>query len=503
MITHGFQEIEWELGADQKGQHSLMIGKRPVHSLYDADGQAIMFVRSLLKEMESQEKNLLVLIGLGLGYIPKALYNQGFTDVIVWDPFPLMRHFIPVHGETWSEKIVQVQTFGQFCSHFMKKLRPSSKVHIIKHPGYEPFCSYEYKQAQHFLQSILSPSQTLCLENSVISQRSLDNLPLLPFFPSIVPLLGKFAGHKAIVVSPGPSLQSCLPSLEKKKNGKIIAALQALPLLQKSNIEVDFVIIADPGDLSNFLKLCKKGREVLLADSCVHPSVLAWNPEKTHIFNLVSDQLHQLLWPKYRDLSIDEPCATVSEISVILAKLLGFKDILMLGMDFCWSQERYSFRPKNAQEKPETLFRLRAKDGIIAETYQDYYHAYRFLGPYCGLLRREGISVTQYTEGMPISHAKALEIEDLFETLQQSPSSPSPSLPHHEVNTRLVASAERLLRLAQKSTHLNGRTERKSVRFESSGNMPFLDELPLEKRKEACEKALQQVFIEKGKKLGR
>ena len=363
----------------------------------------------------------------------------------------------------------------------------------MKHPGYEPFCSFEYKQASHFLRSIFSKEKYWQFEEMVISERTIENLPHLSRLSTISSCIGVFKGEKAVIASPGPSLERALPFLKKQKEAFVFAALQALPLLQKNGVCVDFVVIADPGDLTKFQKKCQLGEETLLVDSCVDPTVLCWAPDQTKVFNLYSDQLHQLLWANLPSVSIDESVSTVSEVSAILAKLFGFEEFVFLGMDFCWQKERYSYRPIGAQEKPEIRFCLRAKGGLIAETYADYYHAFRFMDQYCGHLQNEGIKVSQYTEGMALGHAKQLEVED-FEGLWEGGRGKKGKRELLPISCEnFLKKAQSLLLRARDSTHLKGRNPDENVSNKFGGGMSFLDEVALDKRKKLCEESLLEL----------
>ncbi|MFT4553190.1 MAG: hypothetical protein ACI9S8_001826 [Chlamydiales bacterium] len=487
MIKEGYDEIEWKVIEDSLGRPSLSIGHRAIHSTYDAEGQATRWAKSIISATVEKGCNSIVLLGLGMGYLPRALYNEGFKDVIVWDPFPKMRQHIPYHGGEWKDVIPVASSFDTLTQFIHKQAKPNTKPYVVIHPGYNHYCDLEYRQILQFLQGTFRVSPESKLDKIVVSHRALESITLTPFFPLIDSLRGHFDDEKAILVSAGPSLKPCLPFLRERKEGILFAAVQAVPLLQRAGIKINYVVISDPQDLRGMLTDCTLDFDGLIAEAAVHPTTLEWCPEKTYLFNLPSDHLHRYIWPPFRGTNIRAPISTVSETQVLLSLTLNFQSLLMFGMDFCWKQERYSYRsPLSLSDRSrEKYFRVATINGDIGETERSYFHASRYLNFICERVGQGNYTFFQHTEGLPISTAQQISPEEIPQILNKDREIVCPKY-EHEVDFAMVSLAEMLLLEASESTHVTNNTGNLLTDSLIDLAMPFFKEIPIEDRQSIC-----------------
>lgn len=485
--TEGFEELEWKLGKDLKGNPCLQIGGRVIHSLHDAKEQAALSAERILKQLDQSNQNFLFLIGLGLGYLPQALEERGFDQMLVWDPFPLMRKNLPVFGGQWKESMLLAFSFKQAQELFCQSCSPQTQPKLLIHPGYEPYCQFEYRQALDFFRSIFLASEEKIYNKTVVSTRSLESIIQTPFFSHLETLSGHYYGEKALLVSPGPSLNACLPYLKSIKEGIILAALQAVPLLQRHGIRPHFVVISDPQDLKGLTDACSLDFDAVLVESACHSNSLLWCPEKTWLFHLPSDHLHHLLWPHAWRNRLRAPIATVSETLLLLSSILGFQTAIFLGMDFCWTQQRYADRPQTAPKNAnqEAHFLVPIAQGQMAFTEPMYYHASRFFNETCRQTRFRNFDFYQCSGGIPITAAeqiRASQLPDLLSSYTKEKDLPLAT----EVDVSQIAHAESLLLEAASSTHVAQRQGKLSEHLKKEWRFPFFDEIPPEKRKDIC-----------------
>ncbi|MFT4553286.1 MAG: putative Rossmann fold enzyme [Chlamydiales bacterium] len=502
MQLEGENEIEWKMGKDQKGQPSLLIGERSIHSLYDAEMQARASVQKILEVLQAKGSNLLILIGLGLGYLPRAFHQEGFSQVVIWDPFPMMRKSLPVHGGEWRKDIPVVGTFQQLYQHILRRAEVGVKPELMIHPGYEPYCQMEFRQAYQSLRTIFGSGVEDNKQNTVISPRSLESIVSIPFYQRLSSLKNICASEEAILVGAGPSLKRCLPYLKERKGGILFAALQALPILQKEGVKVHFVVVADPQGLSGIIEECTPEFNALLAEGAAHPSTLEWCSEKTYLFNIRSDHLHQHIWDRDEDSEVNGPLATVSETQLHLAITLGFRTMLLVGMDFCWTEQRYTHRSPGApKDDPKELhvreasFRVPTISGEMAETEAMYFHGSRYLNYICSQLSKNNVQFMQYTEGLSIDVAKQIapeEIQQLFGKGSLSLDLPAKK----ELDMEVVALAEMLIKEAAESTHQVTQVNSLANRPLNQIVTPFFSEIPVQDRSDICS-IFQQKLLDK------
>lgn len=484
---HSFAEIEWKIEKDRKGNPSLSIGQRAIHSRYNALYQSHKVAKKFISHLEQKDRNLLIIIGLGLGYLPYTLHSLGWKNLLILDPFPIMRKSLPLHTGKWRQEIPVSSSFENLIYHITTSIHPNTKPEVIIHPGYEAYCQMEYKQVLDFLKTIFPSNKPNEENNPVISYRALNSIVQAPFYQYVDSLKETYKKEKAILVSAGPSLKACLPYLAKRQEGILFAALQALPLLQKFGVKVQHVVVADPQDLSGIIKDCKPLFDTLLVDSAVHPNTLKWCPEKTYLFNIMGDHLNNSFFPKNSPNNIQAPIATVSETQLLLAKFLGFHKILLTGMDFCWKNKRYAHRPSKAPSpnQKEMRFKIQAIDGSIAETESMYFHGSRYMNYICKQIHKKDTYIYQYTEGISINSVQQIipsEIALIFNEKRKTPSLPKKK----KIDPFLIALSKSLLLKASQSTH---KARKKTSVFSqaiSDKRMPFFNEIPLKNRREIC-----------------
>ena len=326
MCNKGFSEFEWEIRESRDGSKTLLLGGRYVHSSYNPLKHAQNMARELIRQAEEKGCDHMVIIGLGLGYIPKAMYECGFKKIIVWDPFPLMQKSFPVCSGEWLNEVTVVSEYSEFKREVSNFARTGSRPKLVIHPGYDIFCRLEHRLAVQTLDRIYNDVEG---GTYVISRRSLDALERLPFLGTVKGLEGLFKGRRAVLVSPGPSLKQYVNVLKDDTDIVVFASLQSVYYLQQNGVKVNFIVCADPNDMSNFMNECSSAFDYILADTNADPRTLDREKERTCLFHIRCGQIHEMLWEQAGLPVIDEPTATVSEIMLLLSDYMGFDEITL------------------------------------------------------------------------------------------------------------------------------------------------------------------------------
>ncbi|SCC90882.1 hypothetical protein SCG7109_BC_00060 [Chlamydiales bacterium SCGC AG-110-M15] len=500
----GCNEVEWEVIPSEKGTNALKIGKRAIHSLVDPIKQAELTADTLIQRVKKGGCTYIVIVGFGLGYLPVALLEKGFTDFVVWEPFPNMHHALyPFQSQKCAQEIVERIAFNlhDVVTKLKQYFQKGAKHLLEVHPGYQSFTRLEVKLLLNYFHHLHRTKDQFCFSNSVVCQRSLEVLSRIPFYPTIDDLSGNYGDQKAILVSPGPSLKTCIPFLKNRKEGVIIAALQALPLLQKNGIFADFVAIADPNDLSPFLAACSDDYGYALTECAVHPVCLDWNKERTFLFNLRGRSSYQLLWDKMGVSSMEQPMTTVSEVMLVLATQMGFKQFVFLGMDFSWKEDRYSYRAPgveaNSQDNMEQYFRIRLTPSETAFSESAYFASARYLAVMSKNLSEKGYALYQYTEGYRNLYARQICPEDILKLLAEEREAPQVCI-EKKVSQGMVSYARELIQACGDSKHQIPGLAPSPEWWHDANRMPFFDELALENRS-VCSKSFLQELEERSR----
>ncbi len=494
MSKKGFVEFQWEIRDSRDGDKTLLLGGRAVYSLYSPLKNTDSTARSLIEQAKKGKSDYLIIIGLGFGYLQRSLYNLGYKNIIVWEPFPVMQKSFPVCGGEWRESVNVVYDYDSFVKSILHFARRGASPRLFIHPGYDIFCRLEHRLAVQFLKTIYRVSEE---PEYIVSRRALDTLVRLPFLSTVKDFNGAFKGKRAILISPGPSLKSCIPVLKNIDNCIIFASLQSAPYLQKNGIKVHFITCADPNDMGPLLDDCNSDFGVFLAESSCDPSTLDWHREKTFLFHFRCGQLHELSWETARLPIIEDPVCTVSEVMLLLADYMGFDEIYCLGMDLCWRDSPYSYRIKIKYDDPSLSgmmlnFTILANDGLIAKTKPHYFHAARYLQQKCSELKTKGKLIYQMKGGVDLNASAILTPDELQDKLKLNDGEAFFEIENTGPPVT-ISQVENILKQT-KNGSIPGKHNRTSEKDENSKHVqwPFLQEIPLEEQPAVCD-----IFLKK------
>jgi len=433
--------IDWAVEPSRSGEPTLRLGDRYVHSRYAPRREAA----DLARRTREEGGGSLILLGLGLGYLPEALVVAGAPDVVAFDPCPAVTRAAAgaatsepagAGRESWRTRIPVARSLEELDRFLGRVLARGRAPRLLVHPGYGDLCRFERRWISRRLRERAGRPARLRARDAVVSRRALDALERLPYRRALPELAGVCEGRTALCVSPGPSLDAAaLAALAARRGGVLFAALQATRRLQEAGVRVDFVVAPDPYDFEPLAAGVTADFGALLADTSVHPGLLDRWADRTVLFHLRTPHLHGLAWEGAGLPVLDEPVMTVSETMLVLAHRLGAARAVMVGMDFCGAAERYRG------------LRLRAADacGRSVETNHHYWAAARFLSWWCPERAREARPVHRLGHGLAVSGARPAGAADLAALAGEDgpPALPSPGPVRCERRFRAAAEAIR------------------------------------------------------------
>lgn len=489
MLLKGYSEFEWEIRDARSGDKTLLLGGRAVYSTYNPIKQTNLLAQKLIAEARDENCDQIIIIGLGLGYLPRALYDAGFRRILVWEPFPIMQKSFPVCDGDWRREVIVVNERDEFEKAAIGFAVKGSKPRLIVHPGYDIFCRLEHRFAAQILDRIYNTGRE---ESFVVSQRSLESLIRLPFLGTLKEFDGAYKGRRAILASPGPSLKRCIHALRDTGDIIVFASLQAAPYLQKNGIRVNYLVCADPQDMSPFTAECNDDFDAFLTETSSDPSTLDWKRDRTFLFHFKCGQVHEKLWGQSQLPMTEEPCSSVSEVMLLLADYMGFDEIYCLGMDFCWKEDRYTYRTNDKYQQDSQInmgscFNLLASDSQIATTLSVYFHGARFMQHKCSELDSKGKRIYQIEGGLMYAPAGVLTADELEKQVHSRNSRETVQIISLQAPVA-VEQVEQVL-LGIKS----GRIKSRQLHDRAGKNWPFLQGIPPEELSEACDKSLDRL----------
>jgi len=321
-----------------------------LHSRYDPQREA-----RLLAETVEPETSCVILTGLGLGHVAKAILQRTARRslLVVLEP-DLRMIFTALHCTDLAEEIRSgrlVFLTRDEPAHIHSHLEPHNLTimagtQIVTHqPSLqiaEDFHARMTRRIAEFAAFCRMSLATLVTNAQVTCQNIAYNLPTYLATPPIDHLKNRFAGLPGIVVSAGPSLRKNLDLLAQAKGRAVICCVQTVfKTLLAKDITPDFVTSLDYHEVS------RRFFEGIDDFKGVH---LVAEPKATwHVIDAYKGPISLLNNPFAR-LCLDDDLAardglragaTVAHLAFYLLEYMGCDPIILIGQDLAFSDGLY------------------------------------------------------------------------------------------------------------------------------------------------------------------
>ncbi len=188
-----------------------------------------------------------------------------------------------------------------------------------------------------------------------------------------------FAGKTAVLVGAGPSLDELLPWIKRIREKVVLICVSRIAgRLKQSNITPDIIVTADPQKMSYTVSkaMLDFGDQTLLANAnSASPHLVAqWRGPSVYMNT-------EYPWEdpeQYDNISVVSPTVTNSALN--LAMEMGFGNIILAGVDLCYSQEGHSHAQGSIEREHGPLsvyvdLAVETNSGLQAETNRGYFEA--------------------------------------------------------------------------------------------------------------------------------
>ena len=337
-----------------------------LHSRYDPRDEA----RKQLSVLEAQPGDTVVLLGIGLGYQLEALLEGGRVGLVVAverDPRVLRAALSRADFEAFltreGAEVVVGGGPGDFFQALERRLARifTSSLRVMVHlPSARAFPAW-YEGAAQGLREFTKHGAVALRSALYLSRVSLENrlanIPRYVESAGVRPLLGRFAGFPAVVVSAGPSLDRNLHLLEKLSGKAVILAVStALKILLGRGIRPDLAVVIDYHSISEryFQSIPPEEAPLLVADLKASPAAINAFSGKT-LFG-ADPFVDLLLEGAAGDKGPMSGGSTVAHAAFDTARRLGCDPIIFVGQDLSYPEGRLHAAGSaiSAQQLPET-----------------------------------------------------------------------------------------------------------------------------------------------------
>ncbi len=298
-------------------------------------------IEELLASMDKASQDVVLLFGVGVGHLARALRDRSRASVIVYEPDPGLLRTLLEAGPCDLGGVPVVCDMNDLKAVWQRYTRAHPAATTVQTPGYAEAFPADLARVVATVKEMLSDEQ--CVENTrrVRFRQWIDNLVAnLPAVVGTVPcnaMWGAFAGMPAFIVGAGPSLDTNIEVLrEAKKRGLLIAVNSSASALAAAGIEPDLVVCIESLDLSAKLSKLPFIDDVTRVYSLSsHPKNLAVGTgpllpviEKLPAFETVSELLGG---PGV------EVGGSVSTVAFWVAKSLGCSPLVLVGQDLAFT----------------------------------------------------------------------------------------------------------------------------------------------------------------------
>lgn len=430
-----------------------------------------------------REKTLHVIVGTDSGLLLRYLTENGLPEGARY----LFIELSEVHQRLEEEGLLENLNDRIACSDPATYLGQLSKFQVTNYLYTERINIWQsFAGGDGFLQdypdlywSVRNAIDTIAwrtrleVGSQVFTRRQLENLP--EHRHSAACLKGIFAGKTAVLLAGGPSLDEVIPWVKEHRNHLVVLAVSRIARrLQQVDLAPDIFFSVDPHALS--FDVSKEmlnfwDRSLLIYKNHIYPPLLSqWQGRSLFVGS-------RFPWAEKESAEfLHGPGPTVTNTAFAVAVEMGFAQIILAGVDLCFSPSGHS----HAQGSNESLAgpqfnnfdtQVVTNDGSKAFTHRAMAEAIPGFGVQAALAKRVGCqTINPAAKAAKIAHICHQPLSDItFQPLQEPASVLlNRMLPEDSPNTRLkyyrkilasLTTAERqmrtILKLAQEGLKCN------------------------------------------------
>jgi hypothetical protein len=308
----------------------------PDRELLGRPGGDVFLADAMLPAVWDFERDLVVLVGPGIGPLAAALRRLGQERVLWYTGGDQVGGETPdaLCAEHLDEVGAAVRGYGAL---------PPERV-VVRGVGVEESASLAEVVAvvRMTLADTRIQRNTISTFNRTWLEQGLVNLPALCDWPSVAALDGELVGKPLVIVAPGPSLARNIDLLAGLKGkATILAVSHALTALTRAGITPDFAIAVDPQDLRYHFAGTPLGEVAAVVNAAtVHPELFELGAPAYLTLSsngILDDWLYDLVG----DGAVVPGGGSVATTALSLALRWGCDPIAVVGLDLSFPGGQY------------------------------------------------------------------------------------------------------------------------------------------------------------------
>ncbi len=332
------------------------------------------------------EQTLYIIVGSDSGLLPKYIINHGLprgSRYLFVEPYEIRNHLdedmisaelanrITISDEAhWVEHAHELALLNYTYSGKISYVRSCAAQQNI-HPDYLVLSQTLDRDLRHLFWLFTTQFDSHIFINSQLANLAENRTPAIC-------LKECFKGKSAIILGAAPSLDGLIPWIKKHCNEVIIIAVSRISeRLLQVGIEPDIVVSVDPQNVSFSVSkgmLNLGNRTLLVNGSHATPLLVGQWPNRSVFLG------PRLPWHDEGFNNFSTIAPTVTNNAILLAQELGCNQIILAGVDLCYSANGYTHAQGTAERTAGAMigkfdFIVTTNSGTAADTNKGYYEA--------------------------------------------------------------------------------------------------------------------------------
>ena len=374
-----------ELSKTNSGEYNLVLNNIELHS----QNGALDEVQTIANSFENNKDNLIIIYGLGLGYLPDAISKKCYMGkIVIYEPNLEIIKFVLSIAQIdalYNNNVFLVSDSKEF-SNILKNI--SSKdtnlsiafLNSYKNLFYQDILS-TFQNAQNIISESVGNANTYIRKMPFASLNTFSNLQKLISSPLIDELKDVYKDKTALIMCAGPSLEKNINFIKNNQNKFVSFALNpTLKLLKKHSITPDFVVNIDVIDNFKQFENIDLSNSYFITDIYTHHKICAL-PSNKHFFYISNDNFFNRWVRNGLKIKNDfKNLGTSSYTAFQSAIYMGFSKIIFIGQDLSYKDGK-CYCSESQYNSIECIFnKEKNKYEIIASDFEKFKESYKTKG---------------------------------------------------------------------------------------------------------------------------
>lgn len=315
------------------------------------------------------KNDVVIVYGLGLGYLFKRSFVSSPSRIVVFEPLLEVLRFVLEYVD-FSEQFDsgRVNIFSaknEVKSYIDSKYLLGDKVEIIYNPSYAKLFGEELiafsKEIYESCTLKSADVNTIRLHSKHWAKNIVENSKLLDSLIPLSSLSNCFEGKTALIVAAGPSLKKNIELIKENRDKFVIFSVNKIvEYLIKNGVIPDFLVAADAMGLYLTMPKLEQYAEKInvIATIKTDSSIFKQNFASKTIYFLENDSFSQKLQAKFpEEIKLFDTGGTAVSQCYFSALEMGFDKIIFAGLDLALKdEEAYAGEGGNMTRNESNIF---------------------------------------------------------------------------------------------------------------------------------------------------